>query len=59
VGEPSVGKTSLIQQYTLHTFDDEADATIGASFLSKNVEPRTDKFRLTYGTPQAKSDTEV
>jgi small GTP-binding protein len=38
IGEPSVGKTSIIQQYHLHTFDEEADSTIGASFIAKSLE---------------------
>jgi small GTP-binding protein len=38
VGEPSVGKTSIIQQYNLRSFEEEAEATIGASFAAKNVE---------------------
>jgi small GTP-binding protein len=38
VGEPSVGKTSIIQQYSIHIFDPESEATIGASYVSKLIE---------------------
>jgi small GTP-binding protein len=38
VGDPSVGKTSIIQQYHLNKFEEEAEATIGASFVSRNVD---------------------
>jgi small GTP-binding protein len=38
VGEPSVGKTSIIQQYSIHVFDPESKATIGASYVSKVIE---------------------
>jgi small GTP-binding protein len=35
VGDPSVGKTSIIQQYHVRQFDEDGEATIGASFVSK------------------------
>jgi small GTP-binding protein len=38
IGDPSVGKTSIIQQYHLRSFDEEADSTIGASFIAKSLE---------------------
>jgi small GTP-binding protein len=37
LGDPSVGKTSIIQQYHTHHFTDDADATIGASFVSREI----------------------
>jgi small GTP-binding protein len=37
VGDTSVGKTSIIQQYNTHTFDNQGEATIGASFITKCV----------------------
>jgi small GTP-binding protein len=40
VGDPSVGKTSIIQQYHEQKFDAESEATIGASFVAKMVETR-------------------
>ncbi|OHS93850.1 Ras-related protein Rab-5B [Tritrichomonas foetus] len=41
VGEPSVGKTSIIQQYHNRVFESDAESTVGASFVSKSV--KTDK----------------
>jgi small GTP-binding protein len=38
VGDPSVGKTSIIQQYNMRQFDEEGEATIGASFVSKLID---------------------
>jgi small GTP-binding protein len=38
VGDASVGKTSMIQQFNTRIFDEESEATIGASFVSKIVE---------------------
>jgi small GTP-binding protein len=38
VGDPSVGKTSIIQQYNNRQFEEDAEATIGASFVSKYVD---------------------
>jgi small GTP-binding protein len=38
VGEPSVGKTSIIQQYSAHVFDSKSEATVGASYVSKLIE---------------------
>ena len=40
VGEPSVGKTSIIQQYNLQVFEQGAESTIGASFIAKMVETK-------------------
>jgi small GTP-binding protein len=37
VGDASVGKTSIIQQFNRGVFDEEAEATIGASFVSKLI----------------------
>jgi Ras-related protein Rab-5C len=38
VGEPSVGKTSLLLQFNSREFEPTNEATIGASFISKQVE---------------------
>ncbi|CAJ1007393.1 ADP-ribosylation factor family/50S ribosome-binding GTPase [Leishmania naiffi] len=38
LGDSGVGKTSLMHQYVSHTFDSRYKATIGADFLSKDVE---------------------
>lgn len=38
VGEPAVGKTSLIRRYVLDEFDDEYIATMGAKVTKKEVE---------------------
>ena len=37
IGEPSVGKTSIINQFIHHSFNVFSDSTIGASFLTKVV----------------------
>jgi small GTP-binding protein len=37
VGDPSVGKTSIIQQYNLHSFEEKPEPTIGASFVAQNI----------------------
>jgi small GTP-binding protein len=37
VGDPSVGKTSIVQQYHTQKFGADAEPTIGASFVSKSV----------------------
>lgn len=37
VGEPSVGKTSLIHRYTTNTFQDVYKSTIGVGFLNYNI----------------------
>jgi small GTP-binding protein len=37
VGDPAVGKTSIIQQYNVQKFEDDAEATIGASFVTKVI----------------------
>ncbi|MFQ6059731.1 MAG: Rab family GTPase [Thermoplasmata archaeon] len=38
VGEPAVGKTSLIRRYVLDEFDDDYIATLGAKVTKKDVE---------------------
>ncbi|AYU78017.1 rab7 GTP binding protein, putative [Leishmania donovani] len=38
LGDSGVGKTSLMHQYVNHIFDNRYKATIGADFLSKDVE---------------------
>jgi small GTP-binding protein len=38
IGEPAVGKTSLIRRYVLDEFDDEYIATMGAKVTKKEVE---------------------
>ncbi|CCW66006.1 unnamed protein product [Phytomonas sp. Hart1] len=38
LGDSGVGKTSLMQQYVNHKFDNRYKATIGADFLSKDIE---------------------
>ena len=45
VGDPSVGKTSLIQQYNRHTFESESESTVGASFVNQVV--KTEKGDIT------------
>ena len=37
VGDPSVGKTSIIQQYNNRQFEIDSESTVGASFISKYV----------------------
>ena len=37
VGDPSVGKTSLIQQYNRRIFESDAESTVGASFVNQVV----------------------
>lgn len=37
IGDPSVGKTSIINKYIYHTFNVLCDSTIGASFFTKVV----------------------
>lgn len=41
VGDPSVGKTSLIQQYNRRIFEIDSESTVGASFVNQLV--KTDK----------------
>ncbi|KAG5507626.1 hypothetical protein JKF63_06575 [Porcisia hertigi] len=38
LGDSGVGKTSLMHQYVNHMFDNRYKATIGADFLSKDIE---------------------
>jgi small GTP-binding protein len=38
IGDPSVGKTSIIQQYHCNKFEEDSEATIGASFVSQYVD---------------------
>lgn len=45
VGDPSVGKTSLIQQYNRRIFEAESESTVGASFVSQVV--KTEKGDVT------------
>lgn len=37
VGDPSVGKTSIISQYNMKMFEPVLESTIGASFVSRSV----------------------
>jgi small GTP-binding protein len=37
VGDPSVGKTSIVEQYHSQKFEANGEPTIGASFISKSV----------------------
>lgn len=37
LGDSGVGKTSLMNQYVHHKFDNRYKATIGADFLSKDI----------------------
>jgi small GTP-binding protein len=48
VGDASVGKTSIIQQFSKHIFDDDGipDPTIGASFVSKLVETSSGSVQI-------------
>lgn len=38
LGDPSVGKTSILERYTKNTFRKEMEATIGAHFVSKTID---------------------
>ena len=38
VGDPAVGKTSLVKRYVLDTYDDSYIATIGAKVMKKDVD---------------------
>jgi small GTP-binding protein len=38
LGEAAVGKTSLIQQYILHTFDPSLEQTVAGSFVSEVID---------------------
>ncbi|OHT08005.1 small GTP-binding protein [Tritrichomonas foetus] len=46
VGEPSVGKTSLISQFNNKVFESESESTVGASFVSKAVNASTGPVQL-------------
>lgn len=49
VGEPSVGKTSMLYQYVHHKFDDHIRATIGCDFSTKlksSVEGKAVRLQL-------------
>ena len=37
LGDPTVGKTSILERYTKNTFRKEMEATIGAHFVSKTI----------------------
>ena len=37
LGDPAVGKTSLIERYTKNNFRKETEPTIGAHFVSKTI----------------------
>lgn len=38
VGDPKVGKTSLVKRYVVNEFKEVQKSTIGGTFLSKNIE---------------------
>ncbi len=49
VGEPGVGKTSMLHQYVHHKFDDKVRPTVGCDFSTKvksNVDGRTVQLQL-------------
>ena len=46
IGNSGVGKTSLINQYIRNTFDDDSATTVGAMFLSKQVERNGKHYNL-------------
>jgi small GTP-binding protein len=46
LGDPSVGKTSILQQYNLHQFDATIDATIGANLISKLIRTPTGSVQI-------------
>ena len=43
VGDSSVGKTSLIEQYTKQKFEEDRIGTIGLDFASKKYVTKNDK----------------
>ena len=45
VGDPSVGKTSLIQQYNRRIFESDSESTVGATFVNQVV--KTEKGDIT------------
>jgi small GTP-binding protein len=46
LGDPAVGKTSLIRRFVLNTFDEKYVSTIGARVSKKEVEVPTLMFRV-------------
>jgi Ras-related protein Rab-5C len=46
LGDSGVGKTTIVQQFDSKTFDHEIDSTIGASFLSKEMQTRAGHINL-------------
>ena len=46
LGEPSVGKTSLISRYCQNKFPTEYKATLGADFTTKNIFHKDTKIEL-------------
>lgn len=46
LGEPSVGKTSLISRYCQNKFPTEYKATLGADFTTKNIVHENSKVEL-------------
>jgi small GTP-binding protein len=46
LGDSGVGKTSIVQRFEENTFNDNIDATIGASFLSKEMKTRHGRINL-------------
>ena len=46
IGDPSVGKTSIAEQYIYHTFSSNQESTIGASFLGKNIDFKDQTVRI-------------
>jgi small GTP-binding protein len=46
VGDPSVGKTSLLEQFSLNHFLDQAEPTVGAMFVTQEVEIEKGRLNL-------------
>jgi small GTP-binding protein len=46
LGDAYVGKTSIIRQYNTHTFDEESEMTIAASFMAKDLETKNGPARV-------------
>ena len=57
VGEPGVGKTSIISRYVLNQFSNVVISTTGASYATKIIElDKDNKLNFKYGIQQAKKD---
>lgn len=46
IGDASVGKSCIVQQYVTGTFQDLTKATVGAAFISKDVEMEGKNYTL-------------